>query len=143
MNFQVLPPEINSALIYSGAGSAPMLEAAVAWDGLAAGLGSAAASFSSLISGLVGGPGQTWQGAAADAMVVAAAPYSGYLSAAAARTAEAAASAKAMANVFETARTAMVDPLLVAANRSQLARLVVSNWFGQNTPAIAAAEAAV
>ncbi len=55
MNFQVVPPEINSSLMYSGAGSAPMLAAAVAWDGLAAGLGSAAEWFSSLISGLTGG----------------------------------------------------------------------------------------
>jgi PPE-repeat protein len=28
VNFSVLAPEINSALIYTGAGSAPMLEAA-------------------------------------------------------------------------------------------------------------------
>ncbi len=76
-------------------------------------------------------------------MTAAAAPYSGYLSAAAARTAGAAAPAKAVANVFETAKTAMVDPVAVAANRSQLARLVVSNVFGQNAPAIAAAEAPV
>ena len=35
MSFIVLPPEINSALMFSGAGSAPMLAAAAAWDGLA------------------------------------------------------------------------------------------------------------
>lgn len=51
MNFMVLPPEVNSARIYAGAGPAPMLAAAVAWDGLAAELGMAAASFSLLISG--------------------------------------------------------------------------------------------
>lgn len=45
MNFMVLPPEVNSARIYAGAGPAPMLAAAVAWDGLAAELGMAAASF--------------------------------------------------------------------------------------------------
>ncbi len=33
MNFMVLPPEVNSARIYAGAGPAPMLAAAVAWDG--------------------------------------------------------------------------------------------------------------
>lgn len=57
MNFMVLPPEVNSARIYAGAGPAPMLAAAVAWDGLAAELGMAAASFSLLISGLTAGPG--------------------------------------------------------------------------------------
>ncbi len=47
MNFQVLPPEINSLLMYSGAGSAPMSEAAAAWDALASEMGSAASSFAS------------------------------------------------------------------------------------------------
>ncbi|OOK82361.1 PPE family protein [Mycobacterium kansasii] len=35
MNFFVLPPEINSLRMFTGAGSAPMLQAAAAWDGLA------------------------------------------------------------------------------------------------------------
>lgn len=35
MSFAVLPPEINSARLYVGAGLAPMLDAAAAWDGLA------------------------------------------------------------------------------------------------------------
>lgn len=64
MNFMVLPPEVNSARIYAGA-AARMLAAAVAWDGLAAELGMAAASFSLLISGLTAGPGSAWQGPAA------------------------------------------------------------------------------
>ena len=50
MNFAVLAPEINSARMFSGAGSAPMLNAAAAWDGLASELGSAASSFSSVTS---------------------------------------------------------------------------------------------
>ncbi len=79
-NFAVLPPEINSLRMYLGAGSAPMLQAAAAWDGLAAELGSAASSFSSVTSGLTG---QAWQGPAAAAMTAAAAPYAGFLSAAA------------------------------------------------------------
>jgi len=33
MNYSVLPPESNSARIFSGVGSAPMLDAAGAWDG--------------------------------------------------------------------------------------------------------------
>ncbi len=36
MDFGALPPEINSARMYSGAGSAPLLAAASAWSGLAA-----------------------------------------------------------------------------------------------------------
>ncbi|OOK83558.1 PPE family protein [Mycobacterium kansasii] len=51
MNFVVLPPEINSALMLAGAGSGPTLAAAAAWDGLAAELGDAASSFSAVTSG--------------------------------------------------------------------------------------------
>jgi len=70
-NFSVLPPEINSSRMFGGAGSAPMLAAAAAWDGLAGELGSAAASFGSVTSGLAG---SSWQGPAAVAMTGAAAP---------------------------------------------------------------------
>jgi hypothetical protein len=42
MDFGLLPPEINSGRMYSGAGSGPMLAASAAWDGLAAELGSTA-----------------------------------------------------------------------------------------------------
>ncbi|WP_434738034.1 PPE domain-containing protein, partial [Mycobacterium tuberculosis] len=72
MEFPVLPPEINSVLMYSGAGSSPLLAAAAAWDGLAEELGSAAVSFGQVTSGLTAG---VWQGAAAAAMAAAAAPY--------------------------------------------------------------------
>ena len=79
MNFTVLPPEINSARMYSGAGPAPMLAAAAAWDGLAADLHASVASFESVTSGLTA----SWQGAASAAMTAAAAPYLGWLSVAA------------------------------------------------------------
>ncbi|MCV7113521.1 PPE domain-containing protein, partial [Mycolicibacterium setense] len=89
MSFLLLPPEINSVRMFAGAGAAPMLDAAVAWGGLAEELGTAARSFESVTSGLAG---QVWQGAAA-----AAAPYTGWLSAAAARAVGASAPATAVA----------------------------------------------
>jgi PPE-repeat protein len=138
MNFSVLAPEINSARIFSGAGSAPMLTAAAAWDGLASELGSAASSFSSVTSGLTD---QAWQGPASAAMTAAAAPYAGWLSAAATQATGAAAQARTVAGTFEAALAATVHPLQVAANRNGLVQLVMSNLFGQNAPAIAAAEA--
>ena len=138
MNFTVLPPEINSARMFSGAGSAPMLNAAAAWDGLASELGSAASSFSSVTSGLTD---QAWQGPASAAMTAAAAPYAGWLSAAATQATGAAAQARTVAGTFEAALAATVHPLQVAANRNGLVQLVMSNLFGQNAPAIAAAEA--
>lgn len=139
MSFLVLPPEVNSALMFAGAGSGPTLAAAAAWDGLAAELGQAANSFSSATAALAD---TAWQGPAATAMAAAAAPYASWLSTAATRALSAAAQAKAAAAVYEAARAATVDPLLVAANRHQLVSLVLSNLFGQNAPAIAATEAA-
>ena len=140
MSFLVLPPEINSSRMFSGVGSGPMLSAAAAWDGLSAELGSAAESFSSVTSGLAGESGQAWQGAGSAAMVTAAAPYAGFLRAAAEQASGAAAQAKAVASVFESALAATVHPVVVAANRSDLVSLVMSNLFGQNAPAIAAVE---
>jgi PPE-repeat protein len=137
MSFLVAPPEITSALMHAGAGSGPMLAAAAAWDGLASELGSAAQSFSSVTSGLAG---DAWQGAASAAMLSTAAQYSGVLGAAAAQAQTAAAQAQAVASEFEAALAATVHPALVSANRNQLVQLVMSNLFGQNAPAIAAAE---
>ncbi|MGO9745230.1 MAG: PPE domain-containing protein, partial [Mycobacterium sp.] len=66
---------MNSALMYAGAGSEPLLAAATAWDGLAAELSAAAASFGSVTSGLAAG---VWQGPASAAMITAARPYFGW-----------------------------------------------------------------
>src|SRR6202012_2833848 len=121
MNYAVWPPEINSLRIFSGVGSEPMLAAAAAWDGLASELGTAASSFSSVTSGLAG---QAWQGPASAAMTAAAAPYPGWLSAAAAQAQGAAGQARSVADVFEAARSAIVHPLAVSANRNSFVRLV-------------------
>jgi PPE-repeat protein len=100
-----------------GCGPGPMLEAAAAWEGLAGELGSAAGSFGSVTSGLAGA---AWQGPASVAMASAAAPYVGWLSAAAAQAQGAAGQARAAASAFEAAVSATVHPAVVAANRNQL-----------------------
>ncbi|HYQ36371.1 MAG TPA: PPE family protein, partial [Mycobacterium sp.] len=137
MSFLVAPPEITSALMHAGAGSAPMLDAAAAWDGLASELGAAASSFNAVTSGLTG---QAWQGLAANAMTAAATPYTGWLSQAASQASGAATQARAVASTFESALAATVHPALVQANRTSFVRAVMSNWFGLNAPAIAAFE---
>ncbi|MHA7653655.1 PPE family protein, partial [Mycobacterium sp. ML4] len=137
MNFLVFPPEVNSLRMFTGAGAAPMAEAAAAWSTLAEELDSAAASFWSLTSALAT---DSWQGPASQAMMAAARPYAGWLGAAASQASGAAAQAQAVAGAFETALAATVHPAAVAANRSGLVNLVISNLFGQNAPAIAAVE---
>jgi len=136
-DFSLLPPEINSARMYAGAGPSPLFLAATAWDGLAADLSASASSFDSVISALVGGP---WSGPASEAMAGAAVPYVSWLSGSAAQAEGAAAQARAAATAFEAAQTATVHPAAVAANRAQLMMLVATNFLGQNTPAIAATE---
>ena len=44
MSFMIFPPEINSGLMYSGAGSGPLMAAASAWDELAADLEASASA---------------------------------------------------------------------------------------------------
>jgi len=107
MNFSVLPPEINSLRIFSGAGPAPMLEAAAAWDGVAGELASSAALFDSVTSGLVDA---AWQGAASQAMAATAASYIKYLNAVTAQAGQVAAQARTMASAFEAVRAATVHP---------------------------------
>ncbi len=137
MSFMTLPPEINSFLMFSGAGSAPLLEAAAAWEGLASELGSAARSFGSVTSNLAG---QAWQGPASQAMVAAATPYTGWLSQAATQAAGAAGQARAVVSAFEAAQAATIHPAFVQLNRNSFVQMVMSNWFGLNAPAIAQLE---
>ena len=138
MEFGNYPPEINSARMYAGAGTGPLLAAAEAWDALAAELHSVADSYQSVVSGLTAGP---WMGPASASMSAAAASYAGWLRATAAQAEETGAQAKSAAASYQAAFTATVPPPMVAANRSLLSTLIATNLFGLNTQAIAANEA--
>ncbi len=138
MDFSVLPPEINSARMYSGPGSAPLMVAATAWDELATELDSTAASYSSVISGLTGAE---WLGPSSSSMAAAAAPYAVWMSTTAAQAEQAAAQAMAAASAYEAAFAMTVPPPVIAANRSLTMMLIATNVLGQNTAAIAASEA--
>jgi PPE-repeat protein len=137
MDFAIFPPEFNSGRLYTGPGASSMLAAALAWDGLAAELHMAAAGYASVIAGLVAGP---WLGLASASMAAAGAPYVAWMRITAAQAEEAATQAKAAAAAYEVAFAAVVPPPVIAANRAMLRALVASNFFGQNTPAIAATE---
>jgi len=137
-DFGALPPEINSGRMYAGPGSGPMMAAASAWDSVAAELDTAATGYNSVMAELTSSP---WLGPASRAMMSAVTPYASWISAAAAQAEETASQARAAAAAFETAFTLTVPPPVIAANRVLLMTLVATNFFGQNTPAIAATEA--
>ena len=52
MSFMMFPPEFNSGLMYSGAGSGPLMAAASAWDELAADLEATAASYQTVLAAI-------------------------------------------------------------------------------------------
>ncbi|WP_066912474.1 PPE family protein [Mycobacterium interjectum] len=137
MFYAAFPPEFNSGRMYTGPGSGSMRAAAAAWDGLATELQSTAASYSSVIDTLTSSP---WVGPSSLAMAAAVAPYLTWMQGTAAQAAETATQATAAATAYEAAFAAHVPPVEIAANRTQLASLVATNVFGQNTPAIAATE---
>ncbi len=137
MDFGVLPPEVNSARMYAGPGSGPLLTAAAAWDGLAEELYSTAASYRAVISALTTG---VWSGPSSISMA-AAATYTAWMTGTAGQTEDAAMHARLAAAAYETAFAMTVPPLEIAANRSLLAALVATNFLGQNAPAIMATEA--
>ena len=137
-DFAARPPEINSALMYSGAGAGPLMAASSAFNNLSSELSSNAASYQSVIDQLTG---SEWQGPSSQAMAASAQPYIAWLDTTAAQLQEAATQAMASAAAYETAFSATIPPMVVAANRATLAILVATNILGQNTPAIAANEA--
>ncbi len=137
-DFGALPPEINSGRMYTGPGSGPIMAAASAWDGLAAELGATASGYSSVIDDLTSSP---WLGPTSRAMMAAVAPYVSWISAASAQAEETASQARAAAAAYETAFALTVPPPVIAANRVLLMTLIATNFFGQNTAAIAATEA--
>ncbi|OBA64001.1 hypothetical protein A5647_03865, partial [Mycobacterium sp. 1100029.7] len=138
MDYAALPPEITSGLIYSGPGSGPMMAAAAGWDSLAAELATAASGYNSVITELTSAP---WIGPTSQKMLAAVVPYVSWLSAVAAQTEQTAGQARLAAAAFEATFAMTVPPPVIAANRVLLANLIATNFFGQNTPAIAATEA--
>jgi PPE-repeat protein len=137
-DFASRPPEVNSALIYSGAGAGPLSVASSAFNNLSAELSSNAASYESVISQLTG---SEWQGPSSEAMAAAAQPYITWLTTTSAQLQEASVKAMSSAAAYQTAYSTSIPPAMILANRTQLAQLVAKNTLGQYTGAIAANEA--
>ncbi|EUA08531.1 PPE family protein [Mycobacterium kansasii 732] len=138
MDFALLPPEVNSGRMYTGPGPGSLLAAAGSWDALAAELDTTAQTYESVVSGLTA---LDWYGPASESMTAKVAPYVGWLYTAATQTKQTAMQARAAAAAFDQAFAMTVPPPAIAANRIQLMALIATNFFGQNTAAIAATEA--
>ncbi|MCV7410349.1 PPE family protein [Mycobacterium florentinum] len=116
MDFGLLPPEVNSGLMYAGPGSGPLPAAAAAWNAVAAELESSAAGYSTSVSELTG---LAWLGPSALAMSGAAAPYVAWLQAAAAQAGITATQAYAAAAAYEAAFAMTVPPPMIAATEAE------------------------
>ncbi|AQO13149.1 hypothetical protein L773_06440 [Mycobacterium tuberculosis TRS16] len=138
VDFGALPPEINSARMYAGPGSASLVAAAQMWDSVASDLFSAASAFQSVVWGLTVG---SWIGSSAGLMVAAASPYVAWMSVTAGQAELTAAQVRVAAAAYETAYGLTVPPPVIAENRAELMILIATNLLGQNTPAIAVNEA--
>ncbi len=136
-DFAARPPEVNSTMIYTGAGAGPMMAAASSFSALSSELSTNAAAYESVIQEL----GSQWTGPSSTTMAASAQQNIEWLQTTSAQLAEAAAQATASAAAYEAAFSASIPPPVVFANRAQLAALVATNILGQNTPAIAANEA--
>ncbi|MGE2817515.1 PPE family protein [Mycobacterium heidelbergense] len=128
------PPEITSALIHSGPGPGSLLAAAEAWRQLAIELGQTAADYASTVASI------PWQGPSATAMTLSTIPYVSWMQTTATQAAQLSMAATSMAGSFVATQAAIVHPSVVTANRTLLAQLIATNYFGINFPAIAATE---
>jgi PPE family len=129
-NFTALSPEVNAAHLYSGIGSASLVEAAAAWNGLAGQLNSAAVSLKFVSSLPFLGPGST-------ALTQ---PAVTWLTTTAGQTELMAVQASTAADFYQSAFTATVSPAALVANRGVFNTLVATNFLGINNPMIALTE---
>jgi PPE-repeat protein len=135
--WMAVPPEVHSALLSSGPGSGPLLQAAVAWKALGAEYATAAGELGELVAAAAG----VWEGSGADSYVAATVPYAAWLRQASATSAAAAAQHEAAAAAYTVALEAMPTPAELAANHATHATLVATNFFGVNTVPLAVNEA--
>ena len=138
LDFGALPPELNSALMYAGPGSASLTAAASAWNALAAELNAAALGYGSVVTQL---SSEEWMGPASASMASAVTPYVTWMTTTSLAAEQAATQALAAAGAFETAFASVVPPPMIAANRAELAAATQANIFGQYNNLIAQLEA--
>jgi PPE-repeat protein len=125
-------------MVYTGPQSGPLLEAAAAWQALAADLGATASAMQAAVANLVGA---SWTGPSSVSMGGAGEQHVQWLVQAAAQAEETAALAGQAASVVQAVYSGVVPPPVIAANRAALVTLIGTNFMGCNSGAIAANQA--
>jgi PPE-repeat protein len=136
MEFTTVPPEVIAALIHAGPGAESLIEASTAWQRLGTNLEESAAINGAALSSLT----EAWQGPSSSAMSQAVQPYLTWLRTTAQQAQQMATSAQSAAAAFSSVHAGVVPVTQVSANRTRLARLLATNTFGINLPAIAQTE---
>jgi PPE-repeat protein len=124
-----MPPEVNTARLMMGAGTAPMLQAAAGWQALATALTAQATELDVALKSLQ----QLWTGASSERAIAAATPMVTWLHTAAGQAEQRAAQATAQAEAYTAALG--ITPTLpdIAVNHVTRAVLTATNFFGINT----------
>jgi PPE-repeat protein len=124
-----MPPEVNTARLMMGAGTAPMLQAAAGWQALATALTTQATELDVALKSLQ----QLWTGASSERAIAAATPMVTWLQTASGQAEQRAAQATAQAAAY-TAALGMTPTLPdIAVNHVTRAVLTATNFFGINT----------
>ena len=135
-NFGALPPEINSANMYSGAGPDSMFAVAAEWENMSYAMGGMPRQFAEAVAVLQ----ERWLSPSAIRVAEAAAPYRKWLNALCQQIHRTAEQAYRLVEAHSDAREMMVPPDAIARNRARLQTLIADNVFGIHAGAIAVLE---
>ncbi|WP_370332571.1 PPE family protein [Mycolicibacterium hippocampi] len=131
------PPEINTARLQSGAGVAPMVQAAAGWEAFAISLETQADELAASLASLA----QMWQGMASERAITAAMPMVVWLRTLSLQAHKRAVQASAQATAWSTAATTTPQLPEIELNHVTNAVLNATNFLGVNTVPIAVNEA--
>ncbi|SPM36744.1 PPE family protein, partial [Mycobacterium rhizamassiliense] len=132
-----LPPEVTSALIYSGPGATSYTTAASSWNAVSAELQSYALGVENVITDL---SDQEWWGPSSTQVASAFGPYIQWAKDTATQAEQNGIQASEAAAAYEQVFGSVVPPPLIATNRVQLLNAVSTNVLGQNNGVISQLE---
>jgi PPE-repeat protein len=132
-----LPPEVTSALIYSGPGSTSLMTASSAWNDIAAELQSYAVGINNVVTEL---SNEEWLGSSSQALASAVTPYVEWAQKTASLAEQNGVAANAAAAAYEQVFASVVPPPVIALNKAQTIKARALNFFGQNNGVISQLE---